>query len=273
MSANDEPVFSAAVPNDPVLAAYQLVGQHLTLRRLGQPSLLDSFGISDALYQPDDDLKQQIAAYNRWVEAHKKTKSTRRSKRYYEEAGELMEQVALLTFRCLLELENIESYRSHDGQLDIVVTLHRSSLLSKILQIAGYRIIVEAKNINDPIDVKTFSRLCTILTYKFKKQGFLGIFFTRASASGFPKPGDARQIALKDARAIQAVYHAASDKYVVVFDHDDLQRLVEAGGLVRLLIEKIDEVEGGTGLTPSKRSMVARRIDLPSHLAQFWPKK
>jgi len=230
--------------------------------------LFDGWGCAERLYSPDAVLVARIADYNRWCE----TKEG-------EEPGHLMEEIAYLAFRCLEGLESIKCFQSYAAQHDLVVSGSKSKwfLLMQFLHLPreGRTIVVEAKNLADPVSDSQFSRLCGILQNKFDKMCHLGVFFTRSGVSGFPRLSqpdspEPRQRSLRDARATQVIFHARTGKFVVALGHEDLQRLLENGALPRILEAKIRDIEDAGGLS-LQFDEDWREIDLPSHFSQYLP--
>lgn len=228
-------------------------------------AIFDNWNSADYLYSPDDCLISRIADYKQWCET-----------REGEDAGQLMEEIALLTFRCLKGWESIKSYQSYAQQHDLVISGSKSSwfVLMRYLHLPreGRTIVVEAKNLADRVSDSQFSRLCGIIQNKFAETCHLGIFFTRSGASGFPNPSEleeaeSRQRRLRDARATQILFHAKTGKFVVVLDHEDLQRLTQKGALPRILEAKIRDVEEAGGLSLQFNENWTE-IDLPPHLSR-----
>lgn len=234
---------------------------------------LENYDIAEWVYVPDDTLKARIADYNLWCQ----------NQTGEEDAGELMEEVALLSFKCLKGFESTKSFQSYAPQHDLVISGSTLPwfLLMLYLHLPGERrtIIVEAKNLakgknsTGRVNDQQFSRLCSILQNKFDKTSDLGVFFSRFGATGFPrsensKQGSHRKRVLRDAQATQIIFHAKTGKYVVVLDHQDIQRLTQPGALPRILEAKIREVEEWTGL-PLEFDEEWKETDLPPHLLKY----
>lgn len=232
--------------------------------RLNQ-SMLDNWRLAEYLYVPDEPLRVRLTDFKRWCES--KTD---------EDPGTLMEELAYLAFRCLKGRSSVKSYQSYAAQHDLVISGSETEwlLLMILLHLPprGRTIVVEAKNLSEPVSDAQFSRLCGILQNKFSELGHLGIFFTRFGASGFPDTGDGkskeRRRSLKDARATQILFHARTGKSVVVFKEKDIQALASPGALIRLLEAKIRDIEEATGLDLSFNEDWSE-VDLPPHMSKY----
>lgn len=229
-------------------------------------AFFDNWEYADELYDPDDHLISRIADYNQWYET-----------RAGEDPGQLMEEIAFLSFRRLRGWESIKSYQSYAQQHDLVIAGSRPwwFILIKYLHLLPERrtILIEAKNRDDRVSDSDFSRLCGIIQNKLAETCNLGIFFTREGASGFSgltELGEtgSRQRSLRDARATQVLFHAKTGKFVVVLNHDDLQLLTQKGALPRILEAKIRDVEEAAGLSLQFNENWTE-TDLPPHLSQY----
>lgn len=229
------------------------------------PAVAKGWRPVEYLYQPDDSLRTRIAEYNLWCQTKKG-----------EDAGHLMEEIALLAFRCLKGLSSVKSYQSYAAQIDLAVSGLDSDwfTLIQLLEIEWEHrtIVIEAKNESEPVNDHQFMRLCGILENVFTQSSRLGVFFSRLGASGFPERVDrskkkVRLRSLEDAQATQVIFHARTKKYVVVLDHHDIQELVNPGSLPRILEAKIRAVEEWTGF-PVAFNEELQEIDLPSHLSK-----
>ncbi|MHC4619267.1 MAG: hypothetical protein ACYTEQ_16100 [Planctomycetota bacterium] len=236
------------------------------------PNLVQNWEIESLFYEPDESLASRVKEYNKWCEDAEG-----------EEPGKLMEEIAYLAFRCLSGKNSIKSYQSFGPQIDLAIT-GSSPIWNKFVEYLHLTpthrtIVVEAKNLG--ADTKSsgkvtdaqFSRLCHILQNHFSGTSALGVFVTRFGASGFPQANLAeqetsRQRVLRDAQATQIIFHARTSKYVVVLDHNDIQKLAEPGTLPRILEAKIRAVEEWTGL-PVEFDHELQQVDLPAHLAQY----
>jgi hypothetical protein len=238
---------------------------------------LNGVDLADYVYEPDDTLISRIADYQTWCQ----TESG-------EDAGQLMEEIAYLAFRCLKGRGELNSYQSYDAQHDLVVDGNQelwNQLMDYLhLPRTGRTILVEAKNkknkksnklragnqeVETKVSAKEFSRLCAVIQNKFTTTCHLGIFFTRFGASGFPH--EDRSITLSFAWATQVIFHAITEKFVVVLTHKDILSLVNKGALPRILEEKIREVEAAKarGMTFENNYEGQKRPILPPHLAKY----
>jgi len=246
----------------------QLRAKGLTTGRIAEKfgDFLDGWDTPGYLYDPDETLLARIADYNKWLETQEG-----------EDPGKLMEEIACLAFRCLKGWDSMKSFQSYAPQHDLVVSGSSAKwdMLIEYLHLPqrGRTILVEAKNVVDPVSDSQFSRLCAIIHAKYRETAHLGVFFTRNGASGFPTGQNAentgvRQRSLRDARATQVIFHALSGKFVVVLEDEDLQQLVGKGTLPKILEAKIRDVEDASGLS-LEFDEDGTETDLPSHLSQY----
>lgn len=224
------------------------------------PAAVHGWRSYDYLYLPDAVLKEKIVELNQ------------RNKRWSTTAkGRLMEEIALLTLKSLKGWSSIKSYQSFAAQLDLVVTGDDPDwkALISLLRLPWEQrtMVVEAKYLRGKVEDHQFSRLCSVLHTSFGAQASLGIFFTIHGATGFPKDDETLR-SLHDAQATQILFHARTNKYVVVFDEIDIQRLGEPGAFPRLLEQKIRAVEAWTGRTDRLPKSNAVEWHLPPHLEQ-----
>lgn len=218
----------------------------------------------EQLYQPDYRLKEKLKEFSEWYET-----GTKKPNISNKQLGERMEEISYLVFSCLKDVNSFKSFNSPDSQLDLVISIDRKSfVVQKLLALQGDRIIVEAKNTQGRLGVKEFSRLCSILHYKYEAQSNLGIIFAPKGATGFPKQGQPRQKKLSDARLIQALYHAKTQKYILVFDYQDIIRLGEPGSLFKIIEAKQHDVADVSGIDLYDENL-DERDDLPPHLSRL----
>ncbi|MCP4423425.1 MAG: hypothetical protein GY803_02935 [Chloroflexi bacterium] len=219
--------------------------------------IIKNWNIEDRLYEPSPEFIQRLSEYELWC----KTKQG-------EKPGDLMEELAFLAFSSLNGWDERKSYQSFSSQHDLIIS--GSSLLWVILfhfldlSSAGKTIVVEAKNLDSTVNDQQFSRLCYIIDNKFKTTCSLGVFFTRKGASGFDK-----YRVSENAHATQALFHARTNKFVIVFDHDDLLKLKERGSLPKLLREKIRNVEESSKMPDVTDTDGETKEILPSHLLKY----
>ncbi len=227
-------------------------------------------GFAEALYKPDAALVTRISDYIEWCQNQEDSDQRVNT----TEAGQLMEEIAVLAFKCLQGWDSIRSYRSYSQQHDFVISGNdtRWFMLMNFLHLPdeGRMIVVEAKNLQEVISDEVFTRLCHKIQNTFQNLCHLGVFLTRNGASGFPKRDGVRKESLQNARATQVIFHAIThNKYVVVLDHEDIIRLTSPGALPLILEAKISEVEAATGL-PYDFTDNWLCVDLPPHLEQYF---
>jgi hypothetical protein len=229
-------------------------------------ALLEAMDFAGYFYVPSDELKQKIDQYLQAFGANQKSDI-------------LLEQVAFLTFLSLKAPIEIESYQSYAPQLDLVVSGVAAplNLWRFFMEFIGLQansvIVVEAKSHSKPVSDAQFSRFCGILHNQFSVLCRLGIFFSYHGATGFPdRNAIKRQIPLRYSRATQLMYHARTEKFVVVFDQHDLVKLKDSGSLLYLLRGKILEIEKATGfLAADIRIKPPSELSLPPHLQSLIP--
>ncbi|MCB9420467.1 MAG: hypothetical protein H6667_11725 [Ardenticatenaceae bacterium] len=129
----------------------------------------------------------------------------------------------------------------------------------------GRTIVIEAKNLKKPVNDQQFSRLCHIVQNMFKTTSHLGVFFSRSGATGFKT-----RRSLRDSRATQILFHAITQKFVVVFNHEEILRLKQAGSLPKLLEAKIRDIESSSSM-PEDFNLDWKKINIPDHLAKWIP--
>jgi hypothetical protein len=184
------------------------------------------------------------------------------------DAGRLMEQVALLSFRCLEGAAVFKSYQSAGPQHDLLVSGDgaRWLALCRYLRIDESRrgVLIEAKATASKVEDRQFARLCAVIDTDLIKIVGLGVFLTLSGASGFPV-GKQRQRAVRDCRLRQILYHARRDVSIVVLDKEDLEAIAVNGSLPKILSRKIRDISELSGL-PVAPSEPAMECDLPAHL-------
>jgi len=214
------------------------------LKSLGERArveVLESQGWADLLTKQSPILNNRLKDYFDWCEEKRE-----------ENPGELLEEIAYLLFHCFVGVGNIRSFQSYAPQHDLVVDGDSAAwlLLMNYLHLptSGRTIVVECKNQKHPITDQQFSRLCSILQNKYQDTAHLGVFISRTPATGFPKKGLSRR-SLSDSRATQALFHAKTNKYVVVIDHNDLLHINNGASFSKILEAKIREIEASTGIS------------------------
>jgi hypothetical protein len=214
------------------------------LNELGERTrteVLESQGWADLLTKESPQLNERLKDYFDWCAGKKE-----------ENPGDLLEEIAYLLFQCFIGVGNVRSFQSYAPQHDLVVDGDSTAwvLLMNYLHlpVSGRTVIVECKNQEKPITDQQFSRLCGILQNKFQDTAHLGIFISHTPATGFPKKGKGVR-SLRDSRATQALFHAKTNKYVVVINHDDLVSISKGANFSKILEAKIREVEASTGIS------------------------
>jgi hypothetical protein len=222
--------------------------------------LLERQGWSQLLIKPSNKLMQRLEDYFDWYEGKSE-----------EDAGELLEEIAYLLFQSLTGVGNIRSFQSYSPQHDLVADGDSNAwfLLMNYLHLplSGRTILVECKNQQSNITDQQFLRLCSILQNKFQDTAHLGVFISRTPATGFPKKG-MKVRTLSNSRATQALFHAKTNKYVVVVDHDDLLKINKGVNFVKILEAKIREVEASAGISLEFDEELKETL-LPPHLAKY----
>lgn len=148
--------------------------------------------IASYLYKPDTRIAGYLQELREYKERKKPTPNQRRR------AGELLEQITVLTFCGLQGVSSMKSFRSAGPQYDLLVGGDDVSwmFLCKMLYMneKGRDIVVEAKCTNDKVSDQQFARLCNLMEINLFQTTGLGIFFTLNGASGFSERGeDTRQ--------------------------------------------------------------------------------
>jgi len=206
------------------------------------------------------------------VEYAKKAKPSETERR---RAGQLMEAVAVGAFKCIPKIgwDKVKNYRSASGsQYDLVVRGERLPPhfpWDKICSTLGLSssescMVVECKATSDKVDDAQFERMCSILAHNIEAAG-IGIFFTIRGATGFPERGKPRKAALSCCLLKQLIFRIKQQKSVVVLDIHDLLELKRPGGLLELLIRKVQEISLQDGL-PSLTAHTLREADIPDYL-------
>lgn len=251
-----------AAPETILLLAFQAFEMLENSQKMLTQDQLERVGVFNFLYEPDDVLKNRLEDYKSWCKD-----------RQGEDAGKLMEELAYLSFRCLKGWNSIKSGQSYSGQHDLIISGIEKEwqILSIILHLPrnGGKILVEAKNQDNPITDQQMSRLGFIIQNKYLEQCYLGVFFSRTSATGFPTNETEQFRTLHDARASQVLFHAITRKYLIVLDDSHLLRLGERGSLPRIMEALIREVEDGLGETVGFDENWQENRRLPQHLAKY----
>ncbi len=222
--------------------------------------LLESSGWVELLFDPSPTLFNRLNDYFEWCDGKKE-----------ENPGELLEEIAYLIFKSFVGVGNVRSFQSFAPQHDLVVDGETNNwlLLLNYLHLpeSGRSIVVECKNQNASISDQQFSRLCSILQNKFQNTAHLGVFISRTSASGFPSQNSSER-SLRNSRATQALFHAKTNKYVIVVAHDDLVKIKNGANIAKIFEAKIREVEASAGVT-LEFNEDWEEVLLPRHLAKY----
>ncbi len=189
------------------------------------------------------------------------------------DAGNLLEQIAVLTFNGLQGVTSIKSFRSAGPQYDLLVSGDGLEwpYFTKLLYMQGVQrdIVIEAKCTKEKVSDQIFARLCSLMEINLFNCAGLGLFFTLNGATGFPDhEATTRQKKIGDARLRQVLFHARTGKSIIVFDKNDIFQLDKPATLIQLLIRKIRDIEQLSGL-PTQSCDLPKEIDLPSHLGNI----
>jgi hypothetical protein len=215
------------------------------------------------LYTPDSRIAGLIGSLGEIARNKDVTSEERR------QAGELMEQVAFLALGGLRGSDVVKSFRSSGPQIDLLVNGSTAAwrLLCSTIRIDVDKrgILVEAKARKTKVDDQDFARMCALLE-STSTTCSVGVFFTLHGATGFSAK---ERAGLKHARLRQVLYFARCKTPVVVLNLEDLRMLDQPGSLVRLLEQRVREIEE-LAITPSIPA-VSVEFELPPHLAALKP--
>lgn len=218
--------------------------------------------LASYLYKADDKLSKYLDELNIYIQLEKPTR------KQTQDAGKLLEKIVLLLFRGLKGVKCIKSFQSAGPQYDLLVSgddiAWKGVCKTLYLDWQQRDIVIEAKAINSALPDKQFARLCSIMEHNLRGAG-LGIFVTLNGASGFPKRDSTRQRAISDCRLRQIIFHARTNKIIIVLDKEDLFQLTKNGTLIELLTRKIRDLSELSGL-PTTPIEQFQEIDLPAHL-------
>lgn len=186
-----------------------------------------------------------------------------------QERGKLLEQIVYLVFCGLKGATSFKSFQSAGPQYDLLVSGNSEKWMtvSKLLYLEDNirDIIIEAKAKKKKLPDKDFARLCSIMDLYLTNSG-LGIFFTLEGATGFPqRDSNSRQRTIGDCRLRQVLYHAKTNKYVIVLDKEDIFSLDQKGSLISLLTRKIRDISEISGLSTTSVEEW-QEVDLPKYL-------
>lgn len=217
------------------------------------------------LYTPNPNLSFYLEELDQFL----KLKSPSRSQQ--QNAGYLLEKIALLAFSGLKGYSSVKSFQSAGPQHDLLIcgdTLSWRGVCKFLyLDIHKRSILVEAKAVKAKIKDNQFARFCNIMDCNITESG-LGVFFTLNGASGFPENNTKRQRKISDSRLRQVIYYAKSGQSIVVLDKHDILQLNTSGSLIQILVRKIRDLRNLSGITtPSIEDLI--EVDLPLHLKQI----
>jgi hypothetical protein len=222
--------------------------------------------LASYLYIPDKRLSEYLRQLKEFLEIEKPTKAQLQLR------GTLLEQIVYLAFLGLKGTSSYKSYQSPSAQYDLLVSGDNQNwrVICEQLYLPFTRrdIVIEAKAKMEKLPDKDFARLCSIMDLTLTGAG-LGIFFTLMGAAGFPDRKDTtRQRAIRDCRLRQAIFHAKTEKFIVVLDQEDIWGLDQNGALILTLIRKIRDLRELCGIktTPIEEPF---EIDLPPHLEKL----
>ena len=190
-----------------------------------------------------------------------------------QDAGYLLEKIALVAFTSLEGYSDVSSFQSAGPQHDLLITGDTTKwiTLCKVLHIetACRSLLLEVKATKNKVDDSQFARLCSIMRENLTETG-LGVFFTLKGATGFPKTDtDTRQKKISDARLRQVIFYAHTQKSIVVLDKEDIFALNKNGSLPSILVRKIRDIRDLSGLEiPPVNDL--KKIDLPRHLLTLY---
>lgn len=219
--------------------------------------------LASAVYAPTSGLSERIEKMQRFLQKKKPTNRER------QQAGYLMEEIAVVAFGALRGTTLLKSYSSPAGQIDLQIGGDGAQWVATFKWLAfstdALDIVVEAKAQKEKVSAAIFSRLCALLSLKVRTAG-LGIFLTLNGATGFPRRAGKRVKGFADARFWQALFYARERKPVIVFDWQDVRSLGDPGSLPILIREKVREVENMTGVAASANVADVAEVSLPSYL-------
>jgi hypothetical protein len=210
--------------------------------------------------------KPALSNYLRRLEVFLSLKSPSAEER--QDAGYLLEKIALLSFSGLKGYTCVKSFQSAGPQHDLLIsgeTIKWKTLCTALnLDERCNCILIESKAIKAKVGDSQFARLCNVIDINLTQTG-IGIFFTLNGASGFPEDNASRQRKIGDARLRQVLFFAKTGKPVVVFDKNDILTLDKNGSLPKIIKRKIRDIQELSGL-PCVLSDQCIEVDLPLHL-------
>lgn len=218
--------------------------------------------LASYLYKSDDKLPDFLDKLKIYTELQNPTH------RQTQESGKLLEQIVFLLFKGLKGGQSIKSFQSAGPQYDLLVSgddiAWKGVCKTLYLEWENRNIVIEAKATKALLEDHQFARLCSIMEHNWRGLG-LGIFVTLNGASGFPQRGESRKRKVSDCRLRQIIFHAKTNKIIVVLDKEDLFELTRNGSLIEVLTRKIRDLSELSGL-PTAPIENWQEIDLPPHL-------
>lgn len=227
---------------------------------------LESDKLASYLYVADLRIKEYLEKFNQLLQINKP------KPKQLQDRGKILEQIVYLVFRSLKGVTSLKSFQSAGPQYDLIVTGDDTDwhLVCKhlYLDISQRDIVIEAKARNSKLSDKDFARLCSIMNENLTGAG-LGIFFTLKGAAGFPERNStSRQRKISDCRLRQVLFHARTDKFIIVLDKEDIFELGKNGTLLQILTRKIRDLRELSGLSTVPIEQF-QEIDLPPHLEEI----
>lgn len=223
--------------------------------------------LASYLYIADIRLLEYLEELKKFIQLEKPTLSQSKT------AGALLEQIACLVFRGLQGATSFKSFQSAGPQYDFLVSGDEPAWLCvcKMLYLKENQrgIVVEAKATKERLPDKQFARLCSIMELNISSTVGLGVFFTLNGATGFPESNGSRQRSIKDSRLRQVLFHAKTQKIIVVLDKNDILTLGKNGTLIEILFRKIRDLCELSGLPTTPVEQI-EEIDLPAHLKHLY---
>jgi hypothetical protein len=222
--------------------------------------------LASYLYVADRRINEYLETFKQLLQIEKPTQ------KQLKDRGKILEQIVYLVFSSLKGVTSLKSFQSASSQYDLLVSgddVDWHPVCKQLyLDISQRDIIVEAKAKNSKLPDKDFARLCSIMNENYTGAG-LGIFFTLKGATGFPdKSLSSRQRKVGDCRLRQALFHARTNKFIIVLDQEDIFKLGKNGTLLQILARKIRDLRELSGL-PTVPVEEFIEVDLPPHLKEI----
>jgi hypothetical protein len=237
-----------------------------TLQKLNESANIDPSANAEPLMSYLYVAKPSLSDYLRKLETFLMLKSPSRKEK--QDAGYLLEKIALLSFTGLKGYTSVKSFQSACSQYDLLISGDTADwlVLCNCLNMNDRcdSILIESKATIDKVDDSQFARLCNIIDINLTQTG-IGVFFTLNGASDFPQPNEPRQRKIGNARLRQALFFAKTCKPIIVFDKTDILALGKNGSLPKIIKRKIKDIQELSGLTCTPIENYIE-VDLPSHL-------